>query len=199
LKPTCADNRRIASVRTPVAGLRGHENERGQSTVEFAIILPIFILLVFGVIQFGLGLNFWLDQQRVANQGARWASVNNWPPNCVEGSAVGACSNTPASCQGAQTGATLQWTLHCQLLTNGEAAASTVSICYPNSGSKHAGDPVQIQVTRPFKIIGIPFIAGGFGSITLRGSATARLEQTQDPTDPGATPLITGALASCPP
>jgi Flp pilus assembly protein TadG len=194
LKPTCADNRRIASVRTSVAALRGLESERGQSTVEFAIILPIFILLVFGIIQFGLGLNFWLDQQRVANQGARWASVNNWPPNCPVNST--ACSSTPATCSASQAGATLQETLKCQLLTNGEAAASTITICYPN-GTKGAGDPVRVQISRPFKIIGIPFIAGGFGSITLRGSATARLEQSQNPADYSApaAPLITGDVA----
>ena len=53
--------------------------------VEFALILFPLLLLVAGIIQFGIGLNYWLDMQRIANQGARWAAVNNWPPDCPSG------------------------------------------------------------------------------------------------------------------
>ena len=34
------------------------------------------LMIVVGIIQFGIGLNYWLDMQRIANQGARWAAVN---------------------------------------------------------------------------------------------------------------------------
>src|SRR5688572_8162811 len=57
---------------------RGH-NESGQAAVEFALILLPFLLLVGGIIYFGIGLNYWLDTQRLANQGARWAVVNEYP------------------------------------------------------------------------------------------------------------------------
>ena len=53
--------------------------ERGQATVEFALILIPLLIIVVGVIQFGIALNFWLDEQRIANQGARFAVVNSWP------------------------------------------------------------------------------------------------------------------------
>ena len=49
--------------------------ESGQATTEFALLLPVFLILVVGIINFGIGLNFWLDMQRIANQGARWAVV----------------------------------------------------------------------------------------------------------------------------
>ena len=39
--------------------------------VEFALILFPLLLIVAGIIQFGIGLNYWLDMQRIANQGAR--------------------------------------------------------------------------------------------------------------------------------
>ncbi len=55
---------------------RRAERESGQALVEFALILPLFLLIVVGIIQFGVGLNFWLDMQRIANQGARWAVVD---------------------------------------------------------------------------------------------------------------------------
>src|SRR5688572_20224908 len=67
------------------AARRRQDRESGQATTEFALILMPLLLVVAGIIQFGIGLNYWLDMQRVANQGGRWASVNNWPPNCPRG------------------------------------------------------------------------------------------------------------------
>ena len=58
---------------------RRAERESGQALVEFALILPLFLLIVVGIIQFGVALNFWLDMQRIANQGARWAVVDRYP------------------------------------------------------------------------------------------------------------------------
>jgi hypothetical protein len=190
--PHASDKSRrgIVRARDLISLRRRPGSESGQATTEFALILPIFLLLVGAIIQFGIGLNYWLDLQRIANQGARWAAVNNWPPYCPQGS---------ASCTGANS---LQATLHNQLLTRGEQNA-TVSICYPAAdpsalppySGQHVGDPVRVRLERPFNVIGIPFLGGGLGSITIRGSATMRLEVTQDSTDPGATPLITGATA----
>ena len=55
---------------------RRDERESGQAMVEFALVLFPLLLCVAGVIQFGIALNYWLDMQRIANQGARWAAVN---------------------------------------------------------------------------------------------------------------------------
>ena len=73
-------------TRTPNGVRFGHARESGQAMVEFALILFPLLLLVAGIIQFGIALNYWLDMQRIANQGARWAAVNNWPPDCPRGS-----------------------------------------------------------------------------------------------------------------
>ena len=59
----------------PAGGSRSRE--RGQALVEFALIAPLFLLIVVGIIQFGIGLNYWLDLNRIANQGARWAVVDH--------------------------------------------------------------------------------------------------------------------------
>ena len=75
---------------------RRAERESGQALVEFALILPLFLLIVVGIIQFGVALNFWLDMQRIANQGARWAVVDRYPlpasdpesPTCTETNAA---------------------------------------------------------------------------------------------------------------
>lgn len=52
------------------------KNEKGQSMVEFALVLPILVWLVFGLIDFG-----WLFFNRLAiengaREGARYAAVN---------------------------------------------------------------------------------------------------------------------------
>jgi Flp pilus assembly protein TadG len=195
-----ADNRGMSSSR-PVRASGSRSRESGQVVVEFALLLPVFVILITGLIQFGLALNFWLDMQRVANQGARWAAVNNWPPACPQGGVSGACSSTYQKCADATasgSGATLQQVLYCSLLTKSEAdtsacsGAACVKICYPNNGSTALGDPVKVSISRPFNIIGIPFV-GGFASVTLKANATMRLEQSQAPPNG----LISGTVASC--
>lgn len=54
--------------------------DSGISTVEMALVLPLFLLLVFGMIQFGLG---WFYKQTVTNaarEGARMGIVIRNPP-----------------------------------------------------------------------------------------------------------------------
>ncbi len=47
--------------------------------VEFALILFPLIVLVGGVIQLGTGIANWHDLNRIANEGARFAAVDEWP------------------------------------------------------------------------------------------------------------------------
>ena len=81
LKAKSADKGSMVSEVHENASRQGRRRDResGQALVEFALILPLFIVLVVGIIQFGVGLNYWLDMQRIANQGARWGVVNQFP------------------------------------------------------------------------------------------------------------------------
>ena len=59
--------------------LAGHRQDRGQSLVEFALVAPIFFLLVFSVIQFGLIMsaqNGLVDGVRTAARRAATYRVN---------------------------------------------------------------------------------------------------------------------------
>ncbi len=49
--------------------------ERGQSLVEFALIIPFFLIVVFAVADFGLGLRAWITVTDSAREGARLAAV----------------------------------------------------------------------------------------------------------------------------
>jgi len=51
-------------------------NEKGQAFVEFAIVLPILLLLVFGIIQFGILFNNYLTLTDAVRAGARQAAVS---------------------------------------------------------------------------------------------------------------------------
>ncbi len=51
-------------------------HESGQAVVEFAIVLPILLLLVMGIIQFGFILNGQITVTSAARDGAREAFVN---------------------------------------------------------------------------------------------------------------------------
>ena len=120
---------------------------------------------------------------RLANQGARWAAVNNWPPY-----ASGTTTRfRPRAARGAahdrqhsvlhrarrgspHTKARLQDVLRCQVRN----PSTLVSMCYPgvSTGNEHRGDPVKIKLTAPYKF----WFVGSVG-ITLTASATMRLEQ----------------------
>jgi Flp pilus assembly protein TadG len=51
-------------------------NERGQTMTEFALILPLMLLLVFSVIQFGFVFNDYLSLTDAVRAGARKAAVS---------------------------------------------------------------------------------------------------------------------------
>ena len=51
------------------------EGERGQSLVEFTMIIPIFLLLVFAIVDFGMGLYSWIVVTNAAREGARVGTV----------------------------------------------------------------------------------------------------------------------------
>jgi Flp pilus assembly pilin Flp len=69
-------------------GLRRHRrDEAGASLVEFAIILPVFALMLFGMIQFGVAFMGWDQLRNAVDTGARLAANNTTSspvtnPNC---------------------------------------------------------------------------------------------------------------------
>lgn len=54
-----------------------YKNENGQALVEFTLILPILILLILGIIEFGWLLNAQITLNSAAREGARVGAVLN--------------------------------------------------------------------------------------------------------------------------
>jgi Flp pilus assembly protein TadG len=55
--------------------------ELGQGMVELALILPVVLLLVLGVIDLGMGFRTYITLTNAAREGARWVTVHPTDPN----------------------------------------------------------------------------------------------------------------------
>lgn len=134
----------------------------GAAVVEFAILVPVLLLIVLGTADFGLAMNTYNNETQLANEGARWAVVDRNPGS-----------------------GSLQEHIKSQGDTAEIRDEATVCITFP-SGSQNVGDPVQVTVSVDFSWL--PFItnkiSGAGASTTLTGKAVMRLEQT--PTNYGA-------------
>ena len=53
----------------------GRRSERGSAAVEFAILLPVLILLLFGIIEFSIAYNHAQGLHAAAREGARVAAL----------------------------------------------------------------------------------------------------------------------------
>ena len=134
--------------------------------VEFALILIPLLILVVGIIQLGIGLNYWLDMKRIANQGAR-SAANEYP-----GCGIPTTSGQPNTVSCGGTAVSLQRYIACQKLPG--ALKPTVTITFPDGGSSDKlGDPVKVEVSSPFTFRAIMKL----GTINLKAQTTMRLEQ----------------------
>ncbi len=55
----------------------GTPRDRGAAAVEFALLLPVLLLLVFGIIDFGRALNAQITLTQAAREGARLDAVGS--------------------------------------------------------------------------------------------------------------------------
>jgi hypothetical protein len=125
-------------------------SERGQALAEFVLVLPILLLVLFGIVQFGLALNSENDETHIANEVARYAIINENPG-------------------GAET--LQQWAKNQGdngfLKGNGK-----VCISFPEGAA--AGKPVKVEATSA--INWLPILNIDTLSTTLKGTAYMRLE-----------------------
>ncbi len=54
---------------------KGQRGEKGQALVEFALLVPIFLVLMFAIVDFGMGFHSWITVTNSAREGARIGAV----------------------------------------------------------------------------------------------------------------------------
>jgi Flp pilus assembly pilin Flp len=71
---------RTARLREVDPGALAARDEEGAAAVEFAFLLPLLVLLLFGFIQFGLALNTRIQATNAAREAARAAvvGIDDW-------------------------------------------------------------------------------------------------------------------------
>lgn len=68
-----------------------HEKERGAAAVEMAIVLPLLLLILIGIMEFGRVFNVQVSLTQAAREGARHAAIHyNDDDLDVEGTALAA-------------------------------------------------------------------------------------------------------------
>jgi Flp pilus assembly protein TadG len=63
----------------PVRSRHGRQtlvDERGVALVEFALVLPLLLLIVLGIVDFGKAFGYKNQETHLANEAARYAAVN---------------------------------------------------------------------------------------------------------------------------
>lgn len=129
--------------------------ERGQSLVEFALVLPVLLLLIFGLLDVARAV--WQENTLAfaAREGSRYAIVH------------GAASSSPvpycASCSPSA------------IVSAVEAAAIgvpniTVTVTYPD-GNNDRNSRVSVTATAPFVPLPSQYLLNGALTVTLRGGS----------------------------
>jgi Flp pilus assembly protein TadG len=136
---------------------RRARRESGQAAVEFALVVPFICLLVLALVDFGKGVNYWLDANHLASEGARLAAVLGDQP---------------------EPGGDLKQWIQQQAETNElrdgtGSVTSPAQVCISFPNGREIGKPVTVTVTAAYQWI--PFIGGG--TLDISGSSTMRLEQ----------------------
>jgi Flp pilus assembly protein TadG len=140
-------------------------DESGVALVEFALVLPLLLLLLFGMLDFGKAFNYWIDETHLANEAARWAVVNNNPGSGTLQAWVLSQADTPELRNGG---------------TSSVPTKAQVCITFPTNSqtgtSGRVGDPVNVTVSVTYNWL--PFVGGKINktNVTIVGNSTMRLE-----------------------
>jgi len=146
--------------------------ERGQALVEFAIVLPLLLLLVLGVVDFGLAYNYKNDQTSLANQALRYAVVNHCDP-CAVNQTIEQYIPTTADSPQLENGGS-GWGI--------QTPGVQVSICRPKladgvtDSPATVGQPIEAVATSQYDWL--PFL--NLGNVTIQSTAIGRVEPGAD-------------------
>jgi Flp pilus assembly protein TadG len=131
---------------------------KGAALVEFAIVLPVLLVLVFGMIEFSI---LFYDKAVITNasrEGARAGIVYDFPDRISTGDIETVVSNY---CSG-------------RLITFGSTNQETTSVSGP---CINAGDTISVTVNYPYEFLVLPNLVSTLtGPINLSAVTVMRCE-----------------------
>jgi len=131
--------------------------------VEFVLVLPMFLVLLLGMFDFGKAFNYWIDGTHLSHEGARYAAVGKNPgPGTTLAESIK---------QRADTG---------ELENGGDSVTGPMKVCvsFPD-GTSRVGDPVEIDVEFTYRFLGyVNAMFPDLTTATVTNTSTMRLEQT---------------------
>jgi hypothetical protein len=154
---------------------------RGQALVEFALILPLFLLMLFAIVD--IGRVIWANDNlaNVAREGARWASVHgNWKyAECQTGPALG--TSPPVQCTPTTPDPKEPTRVHARGFLVAPGVNVVIHVCYFTTNpcsldtdetyaSNGRGEFVTVTATSTVQIITGSFL--GMGSYPVSSSST---------------------------
>jgi Flp pilus assembly protein TadG len=142
---------------TEQEGKKNRRKEKGQSIVEFALVLPLFLIVMFIIADFGVGFSRWLVVTNAAREGARFGTVGSTAAEIRD-----------------RTSAT----------SSGLLDPSDIDVGYMDfeGDGVGPGDAVVVDASYEYTLI-TPlgrFLDLAFGSLTLSACADMRIEQEID-------------------
>lgn len=166
--------------------IKSVRREDGQALVELAFVLPMLLLLVFAIIDFGLAFSQYSGDANIANMAAREVAV------------IG--STTSETCNGTAYTTLTTW-VDCEAAATGAPTPSSVCVAdtagSTPSGTYTVGDPVKVEITSSFNWLSILSAGDSYiskvGNLSshLSASASMRLEQA-----PGSNTFLTPTCTS---
>ena len=135
---------------------RARRRQSGTSVVEMTIVLPLLLLLVFGIGDFGIAYTQWNSLTNAVREGAR----------------VGVVFQT--SCDPATVTTTIENTVSNFAASSGLDGASIVTtVANPCAGT---GSQLTVRSTIPYNYIAVAALAGLSPSINLTAQTVMRNE-----------------------
>src|SRR3989442_1116399 len=139
------------------SGQRFVKDTRGVALAELALVLPLFMLLLLGMFDFGKAFKEWIDETHLASEGARLAAVNYCPSPSSDGSGNLVCDWSSIGCGNGNANICLAQYIDNQTspeLKTGRVTGSyapgqnsaRVCISYPRGTSTQVGDPVNVTL-----------------------------------------------------
>jgi len=142
-----------------------HKVRRGESgavVVEFALVLPIFLLLLLGMFDFSKAFNYWIDGTHLSHEGVRYAAVGKNPgPGTTLAESIKDRADTD------------------ELKNGGTSVSGPVKVCvsFPD-GTSRVGDPVEVDVEFTYEFLGyVNRMVPGLTSKTVTNTSTMRIER----------------------